>query len=132
MSRICSIMPRAAAVLLLAVALVLVGFGHRQGYAPRVAAGQASTISVSGDAALLRLPDGSLPILCLDGSGQTPENAGENCDACRLTTASAQPEAPADFTREAVTLSAHWRPDVPEVPARSLATGPGPRGPPLA
>ncbi|TPP09473.1 hypothetical protein [Rhizobium glycinendophyticum] len=75
------------------VALVLLGLAHR----PPVPAVPALS---SAEVALLTLPDGTLPELCLPGTDQDgkskPHTAASDCEACRITASIVLPP-PADL-----------------------------------
>lgn len=131
MSRICSIVSRMTAVLLLTVALVLVGFGHHPRISNFTAVGQSSTLATP-DITEWRLPDGSAPVLCLDGSGETPNGSTQSCDACRLTATSAPPEAPVGFIAVRTAVAADWAQDAAFHVRPGVSLEARPRGPPLA
>ncbi|MDZ4310304.1 MAG: hypothetical protein U1A24_07085 [Cypionkella sp.] len=107
-------------VLLLAVALSVLGFGHR------------IALHVPVDLSAYAMPDGTLPELCHDGGG--PEHGAKDqppCPACRIIAAV---ELPAVITLPPVQLvpvTVVW-PDVALADASShLPRAPPARGPPV-
>ncbi len=115
--------------ILCAVALLLVGFAHQ----PIVAiADEVSPIEL----AQYRLPDGSLPILCItykDADGKVHGKAyAPGCEACRIASAAMLPTPPTDICECLASLRGET------VVARSEAfhrqlypPNTGPRAPPL-
>lgn len=71
------------------LSLLLVGFAHTVPAQP-----------LEPDLAAYTLPDGSIPVICMTGSGEEPAgNAGfGRCEFCRISSAIALPEPPVDFT----------------------------------
>ncbi|MBZ9653931.1 hypothetical protein [Phyllobacterium lublinensis] len=80
---------RLAMRMLCAVALVFVAFAHNP-----VTAGSADQI----DLAAYTLPDGTVPVLCLPGSGDQEQHKtawhGTGCEACRLSASFILPVPP--------------------------------------
>jgi hypothetical protein len=115
--------------ILCAVALLLVGFAHR----PPVLGNQAE------DYAAYRLPDGSLPSLCItatdeDGKDTTHHKwLGQGCEACRIGASVLLPH-PNDLTGVHLTYQrAVPPPHRPETFRRQLyPPNTGPRAPPSA
>ncbi|OED01362.1 MULTISPECIES: hypothetical protein [unclassified Rhizobium] len=118
-----------SARILCAVALLLVGFAHQ----PIVAtADEVSPIEL----AQYRLPDGSLPILCVtykDADGKVHgKTYAPGCEACRIASAAMLPTPPTDICERLASLRGET------VVARSEAfhrqlypPNTGPRAPPL-
>lgn len=78
------------AIALYALASVLVGIAHAIADPGRSAAAASSQPSLDG----YRLPDGSLPVLCLtDRDGGEPASQRPVCDACLVSSAHALPPA---------------------------------------
>ncbi|MDK4705620.1 hypothetical protein PH562_25485 [Rhizobium sp. CNPSo 4062] len=118
-----------SARILCAVALLFVGFAHQ----PIIAtADEISPIEL----AQYRLPDGSLPILCItykDADGKVHGKAyAPGCEACRIASAAMLPTPPTEICERLVSLHRQI------VVARSEAfhrqlypPNTGPRAPPL-
>lgn len=72
--------------MLCALSLLLVAFAHRPLSLDATAAGYSAA-----EVAAYVLPDGTLPDLCLDGSKDGQHSAGNNCEACRITSSADLP-----------------------------------------
>lgn len=106
-------------VVLLALALVFVGFGHR------MAGPDAPGLSAYA------MPDGTLPDLCVDGSGGNSAT-DTPCPACTITAAM---HLPAAVALPAVQLSrsqADWPLPAPPDAQAHQPRAPPARGPPTA
>lgn len=106
-------------VALLALALALVGFGHRA-FAP--------------DALILSayaMPDGTLPELCIQGSGdQTKDHAP--CPACTISAAMQLPQTVSLAAVELKVSQADWPATAQTLTPAHQARAPPARGPPVA
>lgn len=120
---------RIAAIALYAIATVLVGFGHAEA---RLAAAAATTTPPI-DLDDYRLPDGSLPVLCLseDGAGEGEGWRHVLCDACLVSSG----HAPAPSSPTAALASVGHRESRPAIHravlARTVCRANGARGPPV-
>ena len=114
--------------ILCAMGFLLLGFAHQ----PPAFALSASQLE---ELEAFRLPDGSLPVLCLTPTGRdgTPHHSGsEGCEACRLSAFVVLPE-PARGTGEALSFAVQgiWVLYLPQVPASGVPPGSsGSRAPP--
>lgn len=123
---------RFALVALLAAALTLVSFGHAPVATRVVAVGQSSAVGALV-AGAYRLPDGSAPSLCLDGSGTQGESRTHGCDSCRLSAAVALAEpAPCPTARNDRVIARAWPLAEPAPRADRRDSASPPRGPPAA
>ncbi len=105
--------------------LVFLGFAHRQ---------MASALAASPvELAAYALPDGTLPTLCLpdEAGGKSGKVLDRDCEACRISAASALPDAPADAEPAALAETDLIFADTPEAFHRlDFPPGAPPRGPP--
>lgn len=114
MERIADRLARAGLVALLALALVLVGFGHRMALTGPV------------DLAAYAMPDGTLPVLCLEGGAETGKtDRAPSCPACTLAAAILLPAAVVLPAVQLATSQADW-----PAPATAVAEAHQPRAPP--
>lgn len=120
---------RIAAIALYAIATVLVGFGHAEERWAPAAAATAPSIDLDD----YRLPDGSLPVLCLseDGEGEGDGRRHVLCDACLVSSG----HAPAPSSPTAAPASVGHRESRPAIDravlARTVCPANRARGPPV-